>query len=192
MLGVLSSVLYALAFLMRYTSRGLELIHFAGMFLLKPDGAPVYLNDAFYELTGVRKADIESDSVAPGFWGRSIAPDDRDNVKAAWARLVRDKQPISFEYRGMKTWTANDGVETEFWLRALAYPELNTNNDSIIGIQGWLENVSVQKYTEQMQAKRLEEALEHKRQAEAFLGKQFLIYPLLLCLMSTLSRYDVA
>ena len=140
------------------------------MFLLKPDGVPMYLNDAFYELTGVKKVDVETDSIAPGFWGRSIMDEDRDAVRASWAKLIRDKQPISFEYRGMKAWVSADGTATgDFWLRAMAYPEINPTDDSIVGIQGWLENVSVQKYTEKMQAKRLEEALEHKRQSEAFI-----------------------
>lgn len=137
--------------------------------MLKPDGTPLYLNDAFHELTGVKKADIQRDSLAYGFWIESITPDDRDHVRAAWARIVRDKQPIYFEYRGMKTWTANDGDEAEFWLRAVAYPEIATNDDKIVGIQGWLENISVQRYTEKMQEKRLQEALEHKRQANVFL-----------------------
>jgi PAS domain-containing protein len=165
------------------------------MFLLKPDGTPVYLNDSFYELTGVKKADIEPSSAATGFWVRTISLEDRDSVRASWARLVRNKQPISFEYRGLETWTANDGAEADFWLRAMAYPEINPNDDSIVGIQGWLENVSVQKYTAQMQAKRLEEALEHKRQAEQFLDMTSHVFPPVLtshvCLLTPSRKYGI-
>jgi PAS domain-containing protein len=144
-----------------------------GMFVLKSDGSPTYLNEAFYDLTGVKKSDIEF-QFKENFWSKTIHPHDLEHVRESWAKMTRDRQPIVFEYRGIKPWSAIDkATNTEmmgdFWIRAMAFPEVDTTDDNVVGMQGWLENISLQKYTERMQQNKLEQALEHKRQSEAFI-----------------------
>jgi len=153
----------------------MRIAHYAafGMFVLKSDGSPTYLNDAFYDLTGVKKSDIEF-QFKENFWSKTIHPDDLGHFREMWATMTRDRQPIVFEYRGIKTWSAVDkATNTEmmgdFWIRAMAFPEVDTTDDNVVGMQGWLENISLHKYTERMQQNKLEQALEHKRQSEAFI-----------------------
>lgn len=111
-----------------------------GMFLLKQDGSPAYLNEAFYELTGVTQEILSQRRT--DFWAKTIAPQDLELVREAWAKLESDHQPVVFEYRSVKLWNAIDkatGTEMSgpFWVRAMAFPEVDTSNNTIAGIQGW-------------------------------------------------------
>lgn len=112
------------------------------MFLLKQDGTPAYLNAAFYELTGATQ-DTFSQGENWDFWRNTIAPEDVQLVQDAWDKMRRDRQPTVFEYRGSKAWTAIDkttgtAMVGPFWLRAMAFPEIDTTDDTIAGVQGWL------------------------------------------------------
>lgn len=122
-----------------------------GMFLLKQDGSPAYLNDAFYELTGVTQEILNQWQT--DFWARTIAPEDLQLVRDAWAKMNRDRQPIVFEYRGTKSWTSVDkatGTEMSgpFWIRAMAFPEIDVNDDTIAGTQGLSSTSNTENYAD--------------------------------------------
>jgi len=111
-----------------------------GMFLLKQDGSPAYLNAAFYELTGATQNTF-SQGENWDFWKKTIVPEDVQLVQDAWDKMKRDRQPTVVEYRGKKSWKAIDkatGTEMSgpLFLRAMAFPEIDTTDDTIVGTQG--------------------------------------------------------
>lgn len=58
------------------------------------DGNFEYVNDEFYELTGLAPGSLEG-----GDWLQAIHPDDIDGVRAAWNRIIQSGADDASEFR---------------------------------------------------------------------------------------------
>ena len=140
------------------------------MYLLHPDGSPIYLNDAYFELLGFTRSDFEEAQSRGVGWADRIADEDVANVAQAWTALVKDGAPLDLEYRIKKPWKAYDtATGTEMtgptWLQTTAVPEMD-DEGNIVAVQGCITEVSLKKFSERLLMERLEDALETKRQAD--------------------------
>lgn len=67
-----------------------------GMYLFKPDGKPIYLNDAYFELLGITREEFgRAESVV---WGDQIFEEDVPRTLAAWKDLTEHGVPLHLEY----------------------------------------------------------------------------------------------
>jgi len=145
-----------------------------GMYLLKPDGHPIYLNDAYFNIVGMNKEQYaKSEDCLGGFWADRIHPDDKSMVKEAWKLVSEQGIPFEMEYRVNKAWRAYDNATgTEMtgptWLQGTAFA-IRDDTGAVVTIQGFVTEISMKKFSERLLAERLEEALETKRQADRFI-----------------------
>jgi PAS domain S-box-containing protein len=147
-----------------------ELVEHAavGCAIYRPDGRPIFLNEAYLKLTGMSRDDFR-----PGMWQQAIVPDDLVKVEERWTQLSSGRSTEPFEFRvkrSSKTSLKKDGSEAmEFrWLLSNGQPDLNPDG-TCRTVMGWLTDISYQKWSEHLQAERLEDALENKRQTEKFI-----------------------
>ncbi|KAF4548226.1 ATPase-like protein 1 [Elsinoe fawcettii] len=144
-----------------------------GMYLLKPDGTPIYLNDAYYETLGFTKAQFD-DALRRGVgWADQILPEDQHIVTDAWRKLSEDGTPIEITYRVKKPWRAYDNAsKTQMagptWLQGTAFAEKDEAGN-VVAVQGFVTDISLKKFSERLLTERLEEALETKRSADRFI-----------------------
>ena len=143
------------------------------MYLLKPDGTPLYLNDAYFEILGFTREDFRQSRESGQGWDNLIADEDRHIAQDAWTDLAERGLPINVEYRVKKPWSTYDNATgTEItgptWLRSIAFAERNEKGE-ILTVQGFVSDISMKKFSERLLAERLEEALETKRQADRFI-----------------------
>ncbi|PNS21002.1 Hybrid signal transduction histidine kinase K [Sphaceloma murrayae] len=144
-----------------------------GMYLIKPDGTPIYLNDAYYETLGFTKAEFE-DAMERGVgWADAILPEDQHIVNDAWRALSEEGKPIAIEYRVKKPWRQYDSATgTEMvgptWLQGTAFAEKD-DSGTVVAVQGFVTDISLKKFSERLLTERLEEALETKRSADRFI-----------------------
>ncbi|PSK37256.1 Hybrid signal transduction histidine kinase K [Elsinoe australis] len=144
-----------------------------GMYLLKPDGTPIYLNDAYFDILGFTRAEFD-DAMKRGVgWQPAIVENDQAIVDEAWKRLSEEGKPINVEYRVKKPWKSYDSAtKTEMsgptWLQGTAFAEKDEHGN-VVAVQGFVTDISLKKFSERLLTERLEEALETKRSADRFI-----------------------
>lgn len=142
-----------------------------GMYLVKPNGDPIYLNDAYHDIVGLPKGQ-ELDIAR--LVETTIDPDHIPRVTEAWADCIERGIPLdNLEYKLLKEFKTYDSATgTELtgstWLQSSAFVERDEDGN-VIAVQGFVYDISIRKFTEKLLAERLEEALEHKRQADRFI-----------------------
>jgi PAS domain-containing protein len=139
-----------------------------GCAIFDPTGRPMWLNEAYINLTGVCREDFR-----PGIWQKAIIPEDLPDVEGRWKKLASGESIIPFTFRVKRhhSATAKPGSCESLdyrWLLSNAFVDLNEDG-SCRRIMGWLTDISAQKWNENLQAQRLADALETKRQTERFI-----------------------
>jgi signal transduction histidine kinase len=144
-----------------------------GMFVLSPEGTPLYLNDAYRRLIPALPDGSAVSFNKPSDWTDFIHPEDLCRFWAAWEKVVVQKIPTVCEYRVLKEWRSVDKVtgeqlSGETWLLATSFPEVEPDGRVSV-IMGWITDISKQKAADRLLSQRLEDALETKRQSENFI-----------------------
>jgi signal transduction histidine kinase len=144
-----------------------------GMFVLDPEGIPLYVNDAYRRLVPALPDGSAVSFNKPSDWTDFIHPDDVCRFWAAWDKVLVQKMPTACEYRVLKEWRSVDKVtgeqlSGETWLLATSFPEVEPDGRVSV-IMGWITDISKQKAAERLLSQRLEDALETKRQSENFI-----------------------
>lgn len=144
-----------------------------GMYLLRPDGHPLYLNDAYFSLLGFTREEFQEAERNGVGWADQIFEEDRARVGEAWMALAQEGVPLNLEYRVKKPWTYIDeatGTQMtgETWLQGTAVAEIGIDG-TVVTIQGFVTEISLKKFSERLLAEKLEDALENKKQADRFI-----------------------
>lgn len=134
-----------------------------GMFIANNEGRITYCNDTWYEISRHPKEENSTDK-----WMESIKEEDKAMVKRLWNSLIKDKIPMSAEFRFKTPWSDRNNVKCDTWVLASAYPE-RSQDGSLKSVFGSITNISQQKWAEDFQKRRMEEAVELKRQQENFI-----------------------
>ncbi|KAI5197948.1 hypothetical protein E4T38_07780 [Aureobasidium subglaciale] len=132
-----------------------------GMYMLRPDGYPISVNDAYLELHGVSRAQFYKNADEGLGWTPTIYPDDAELVTSMWLDTIGGRKPVQAEIR-LK---APSGVR---WVESMSYAERD-DAGSVTSVRGWLLDVSPRKMNERLVNEKLEDALETKRATETFL-----------------------
>jgi PAS domain S-box-containing protein len=130
------------------------------IYIFKPGKGLQYVNDQFFELTGMEpKApeDIDFSSV--------VVEEDIERVNTEWEKMIVAKTLSRMEYGLKKTWINQDGVRDHIWVQGSSYPELDENG-TVVSVMGTIFDISHFRWAESVQRQRVEEALEAKRQQE--------------------------
>jgi signal transduction histidine kinase len=144
-----------------------------GMYVLSPEGVPLYVNDAYRRLVPALPDGSAVSFNKPSDWTNFIHPDDVCRFWASWEKVTVQKIPDVCEYRILKQWQSIDKatgekLSGETWLLATSFPEVEPDGRVSV-IMGWITDISKQKAAERLLSQRLEDALETKRQTEAFI-----------------------
>lgn len=144
-----------------------------GMYVLDPDGSPMYVNDAYRDLVPVSPEGRTFSFNTQSDWTDLIHPEDIGRFWECWQKVIVEKIPAVCEYRIMKGWRSTDKATGEeltgdTWLLATSFPEIEPDGRVSV-IMGWLTDISKQKAAEKLLSQRLEDALETKRQSENFI-----------------------
>lgn len=141
-----------------------------GCVVFEVNGQPRWMNQAYCDLSGLRREDFGSESQTRS---STVIPEDRSYVEEQWQKLGQGQSIQPFEFRVKRPWQSpnpHDGSDQMgcSWLLANAFLTYNDANEPQ-RILGWLTDISHQKWNQQLQAQRLEDALETKRQSENFI-----------------------
>lgn len=144
-----------------------------GMYVLNPEGIPLYVNDAYKKLVPALPDGSAVSFDKPSDWTNFIHPDDVCRFWASWEKVTVQKMPDVCEYRILKEWQSIDKatgehLSGETWLLATSFPEVEPDGRVSV-IMGWITDISKQKAAERLLSQRLEDALETKRQSENFI-----------------------
>jgi signal transduction histidine kinase len=144
-----------------------------GVFVLSPEGTPLYVNDAYRRLVPALTDGSAVSFNKPSDWTDFIHPDDVCLFWESWEKVVVQKIPAVCEYRVLKEWRSVDKatgeqLTGETWLLATSFPEVEPDGRVSV-IMGWITDISKQKAAERLLSQRLEDALETKRQSENFI-----------------------
>jgi PAS domain S-box-containing protein len=90
-----------------------------GIFATDPNGACIFVNSKWRELTGAAAEDALGDG-----WRSSVHPDDAEYVSAAWDALVASDLAFSLEYRFVRP------DETVVWVACRAVPLRDEHGDA--------------------------------------------------------------
>ncbi|KAI4728902.1 hypothetical protein E4T49_03345 [Aureobasidium sp. EXF-10728] len=135
-----------------------------GMYMLRPDGYPVFVNDAYLELHGVSRAQFYK-SADEGFgWNPTLHEDDVALANDMWTSTISGTKPIQNVVRIMNK-DCPDGVR---FVESMSFAERDEAG-IITSVQGWLLDVSPRKLNERLIQEKLQDALENKRATETFL-----------------------
>ncbi|KAI5199792.1 hypothetical protein E4T39_06034 [Aureobasidium subglaciale] len=137
-----------------------------GMYMLRPDGYPIFVNDAYLALHGVSRAQFYKHADEGLGWNPTIYRDDLELVTSMWLATIGGRKPVQAELR-VKAPTASspDAVR---WVESMSYAERDEAGN-VTSVQGWLLDVSPRKMNERLVNEKLEDALETKRATETFL-----------------------
>lgn len=143
-----------------------------GVYHLRADGTPIYINDAYFDLLGVGR-EYEDKLNRSMDWTEHIFAEDVARLEAAWYDLIRDGTPLNLEYRVKKPWHYYDSVTDRkksgvTWLQGTAIADRDSQGRTQ-SVLGFVTEISAKKFSETLLAERLEEALETKRQADRFI-----------------------
>lgn len=133
-----------------------------GMFIADDKGSITYCNEMWYKISGHERGARTLD-----IWMQSIKEEDVPGVEEVWRRLVKDKTPITHEFR-FKGAHNHKGHLVDTWALMSAYPETTADGD-LKSIFGCITDISQQKWAEDFQKQRREAAVELKRQQENFI-----------------------
>ena len=135
-----------------------------GIFIANSQGNITYCNDAWYEISRHPRQEItDTDS-----WMSTVHPDDLPLATGAWSACVREKVPMSIQFRFRHPWRDKSGNTGETWVLGSAFPETG-HDGQLKSIFGSITDISTQKFAEGIQKRRMEEAMELKRQQENFI-----------------------
>ncbi|KAI4842173.1 hypothetical protein E4T44_07466 [Aureobasidium sp. EXF-8845] len=137
-----------------------------GMYMLRPDGYPIFVNDAFLELHGVTRTKFYQHADQGLGWDPTVHDDDKDHVTQMWLDTINGTKPVQDEMR-VKAPTSlfPDGTR---WVESMSYA-VRDDAGEITSVQGWLLDVSPRKMNERLVNEKLQDALETKRATETFL-----------------------
>ncbi len=127
-----------------------------------PSQGCIFVSGRVQELTGYSGSEFIMD---PELWSNIIHPQDRDRVISDVARKIKNKTPISEEYRII----TRSGRTV--WVRYKAVPMLDKDGN-IVRIDGFIEDISDRKLAEISLQKSEEELRIAHRIASSFLTKQ--------------------
>jgi signal transduction histidine kinase len=144
-----------------------------GMYVLSPEGVPLYVNDAYKRLVPALPDGSSVSFDKPSDWTNFIHPDDVCRFWESWEKVTVQKIPDICEYRILKEWRSIDKatgeqLSGETWLLATSFPEVEPDGRVSV-IMGWITDISKQKAADRLLSQRLEDALETKRQSENFI-----------------------
>lgn len=144
-----------------------------GMFVLDPEGKPLYVNDAYRRLVPALPDGRHVSFNKPSDWTDFIHPDDVCRFWESWKKVTVQRVPDICEYRVLKEWRSIDKATGEelsgdTWLLATSFPEVEPDG-RVSAILGWINDISPQKAAENLLSQRLDDALETKRQSENFI-----------------------
>jgi PAS domain S-box-containing protein len=147
-----------------------------GCAIFDPSGHPMWLNEAYLNLTGNSREDFR-----PGTWQKAILPEDLPEVEGRWNQLASGQPivPFTFRVKQHPSATAKPGSCESLdyrWLLSNAYVDFDEDG-SCRRVMGWLTDISAQKWNESLQTQRLADALETKRQTERFIDMVRLLLP---------------
>ncbi|KAF2154440.1 hypothetical protein K461DRAFT_320558 [Myriangium duriaei CBS 260.36] len=145
-----------------------------GMYLLKPNSHPLYMNDAYFDVMGFSRAEY-SNALERGVvgWADHIFEEDRALVDEVWRSIIEEGAARTTEFRVKKPWRTYDNATGTYitgltWVQSTAFAELD-DAGNVLAIQGFVTEISMKKFSERLLSERLEEALETKRQADRFI-----------------------
>ncbi|OCL07015.1 hypothetical protein AOQ84DRAFT_365320, partial [Glonium stellatum] len=135
----------------------------------QPDGLPIYMNQAYYNLNGIIKG-----ASAFGPWAdtQNIHTEDVHMVRKQWEQIAAGQEINPFEYRVIKPGNycnINDAEAVGHrWLLAHPVPQLNDQGawDEIVC---WFTDITHQKYSELLQTRKLKDELESKEMTKNFI-----------------------
>jgi len=147
-----------------------------GCAIFDPTGYPMWLNEAYLNLTGISREDFK-----PGIWQKAIVPEDLPKVESRWNKLASGEPIVPFTFRVKRHHSATAKAESYEsldyrWLLSNAYVDLDKYG-SCRRVMGWLTDISATKWNEHLQAQRLADALETKRQTERFTDMVRVVLP---------------
>ncbi|TKX21890.1 histidine kinase-like protein 11 [Elsinoe australis] len=141
-----------------------------GMYMFTPDGKDaLYVNDEWCKLL-----EFSREQVAAGeSWATRIHDDDLDKVLEAVGKLITEHTPMFIEFRTKNNWQLVDEVTghpilVPQYLHATCIPEFD-DDGQVLNLQGWLLNVSHDRFTQRLLSSRLDEVTASKQNAENFI-----------------------
>ncbi|KAF2149690.1 hypothetical protein K461DRAFT_282077 [Myriangium duriaei CBS 260.36] len=132
----------------------------AGMFILGPEGQPIYANDTYLNLLHLKREKWLATPKGEFAWDDSF--EDPESVKVLLADLLTGT-PAPFQIRA-KGFT--DGLPR--WIEGVAFSELGPDG-KVVSLQGWLYDISHRVYAESLKDERLREAVANKEATAKFL-----------------------
>ncbi|KAL1839861.1 hypothetical protein VTJ49DRAFT_1047 [Mycothermus thermophilus] len=143
-----------------------------GLFIADGHGSINYCNDMWYRISGLPRG-----ARTLAAWMEGIRDEDRPGAEEAWRKLVRDKVPVTHEFRFRGSRELMDGHYGDVWALMSAFPEREPPGSPHSGgaggelkhIFGCITDISQQKWAESVHKRRRDEAVEMKRQQENFI-----------------------
>ncbi|KAF4555590.1 Histidine kinase-, DNA gyrase B-, and HSP90-like ATPase-like protein 3 [Elsinoe fawcettii] len=141
-----------------------------GMFMFSPDGkTAMYANDEYYSMLDLTKEELAQE----GGWAHKIHQDDVVRVVNAFEKIVRENTPVTIEFRTKKDYQVIDEVtghpiSAPQHIVATCIPEFNEEG-TCLNLQGWLYNVSHDRFAQRLLNSRLDEVTASKQNAENFI-----------------------
>jgi PAS domain S-box-containing protein len=138
----------------------------AGLFIADSDGVMTYVNDTWYEITGIPK-----DPTCAANWLDYVKDADRDYVRDLWDSLSHTNVDVTAEFRFKSQWQDQSGNTSDVWVLFSAHPEYSHSYGTPVlqTVFGNITNISAQKWAQGFQKRKMEEAVELKRQQENFI-----------------------
>lgn len=137
-----------------------------GMYMLRPDGYPVFVNDAYLDLHGVSRAEFYKSADEGLGWSPTVHDDDVPLTNSMWFSTIEGTKPVQAQVR-LKA-PGRGYPEDVRWVESMSFAERDENG-TITSVQGWLLDVSPRKMNERLISEKLQDALENKRATETFL-----------------------
>ncbi|KAF2149032.1 hypothetical protein K461DRAFT_231689 [Myriangium duriaei CBS 260.36] len=141
-----------------------------GMFIGSADARQtLYVNDEYLKLMGTTREKLK----IPMSWLENIFEEDVERVKAAMTQTAKELQTITLEFRTKINFQVVDEVtghpiSVPRHLMVTCMPEFDEHGN-VSCIQGWLLNVSQERFTQRLLNSRLEEVTASKQNAENFI-----------------------
>ncbi|KAG8628245.1 hypothetical protein KVT40_004118 [Elsinoe batatas] len=141
-----------------------------GMFMFSADGkTPIYANEEYYNMLDLTKEELEQE----GGWAHKIHHDDVVRVVNAFEKIIADFTPITIEFQTKKDYQVVDQVtghpiSAPQHIVATCIPEFDEDG-TCLNLQGWLYNVSHDRFAQRLLNSRLDEVTASKQNAENFI-----------------------
>lgn len=134
-----------------------------GMFIGSTDGDIGFVNDTWYDLSSYpRGVQVHAE------WIKYIVEEDQPKVLEMWSSMLKQKRPVSMEFRFKTPWCDKLGNKGPTWVLISISPERDEDGH-VRRILGSMTDISAQKFSENLQTRRMEEAVELKRQQERYI-----------------------